>query len=246
VPHGGLLLTAGVDVQKDRLVVEVVAWGREKESWSIMYGMLPGDTADLGPKGCWALLDALLARTYAHGSGVEMSITKMAVDSGYNTSIVYTWCRRHPNLAIPIKGHGGSGALIGAPTSVEINLRGKPVIRGVKVWPVIGGVAKSELYGHLRLEKPDGWVEGQAMPPGWCHFPEYDEEYFRQLTAEHLVTHPNNKGYLVTDWEQIPGRENHVLDARVYARAAAALAQMDRFAETDWAALERQVVGRVH
>ena len=41
VPDGVLFLTAGVDVQRDRLVVEVVGWGRGKASWSIDYGMLP-------------------------------------------------------------------------------------------------------------------------------------------------------------------------------------------------------------
>jgi len=38
VPKGGLFLTAGIDVQKDRIEVEVVAWGRGKE----MVGRLSG------------------------------------------------------------------------------------------------------------------------------------------------------------------------------------------------------------
>jgi len=37
VPAGGLFLTAGVDVQRDRIECEVVAWGRGKESWSVEY-----------------------------------------------------------------------------------------------------------------------------------------------------------------------------------------------------------------
>jgi phage terminase large subunit GpA-like protein len=40
VPKGGLFLTAGVDVQKDRIEVEVVGWGRGKESWSVDYQVL--------------------------------------------------------------------------------------------------------------------------------------------------------------------------------------------------------------
>src|SRR3546814_5044416 len=43
VPAGGVYLTAGVDVQKDRLVVEIVAWGRGLESWSVDYRTLSGD-----------------------------------------------------------------------------------------------------------------------------------------------------------------------------------------------------------
>jgi phage terminase large subunit GpA-like protein len=45
VPEQGLFLTAGVDVQKDRLEAEVVAWGRDKESWSVDYQVIEGDTA---------------------------------------------------------------------------------------------------------------------------------------------------------------------------------------------------------
>ena len=47
-----MLITAGGDVQKDRIVYEVVGWGRGKRSWSIDYGELPGDTADLD-RGPW-------------------------------------------------------------------------------------------------------------------------------------------------------------------------------------------------
>jgi phage terminase large subunit GpA-like protein len=240
VPRGGLFLTAGVDVQKDRLVVEIVAWGRGKESWSIDYGILPGDTDDL-VKGPWTQLEALLARSFGHEDGTELSIRMLAVDSGFNTSTVYSWARKFPmNRVIAVKGQGGGGALIGAPSPVEINLRGQRPIHGYKVWPVAGAVAKSELYGFLSLERP---ADDEAWPAGWCHFPEYDDDYFRQLTAEQLVSHKNKRGFITLDWELIPGRENHVLDARVYARAAATLIGLDRFQESDWATLERSVSG---
>ena len=35
LPAGVLLLTAGVDIQIDRIEVEVVGWGRGFESWSV-------------------------------------------------------------------------------------------------------------------------------------------------------------------------------------------------------------------
>ena len=65
VPERGLFLTAGVDVQKDRIEVEVVAWGRGKESWSVDYRVIEGDTAR--PE-VWAKLDAVLARDWPHAS----------------------------------------------------------------------------------------------------------------------------------------------------------------------------------
>jgi phage terminase large subunit GpA-like protein len=33
VPDGVTLITAGVDVQADRLEMEIVGWGRDEESW---------------------------------------------------------------------------------------------------------------------------------------------------------------------------------------------------------------------
>jgi phage terminase large subunit GpA-like protein len=241
VPRGVLFLTAGVDVQKERLVVEVVGWGRGKRSWSVDYGVIPGDTADLD-RGPWADLDALLARTFPHAAGVDMPIRMLAVDSGYNTNTVYAWTRRHPiSRVIATKGHSHGGVLIGAPTPVEVTHAGRKLKRGARVWPIAVSIAKSELYGWLRLEAP---VDGSEPPPGFCSFAaEYPEEYFRELTAEQLVAHKTRKGYVVLEWCLIPGRDNHLLDCRVMARAAAALVGLDRFQESDWTALERAIGG---
>jgi phage terminase large subunit GpA-like protein len=49
------------------------------------------------------------------------------------------------------------------------------------------------------------------------------------LTAESLV-----KGH----WVVAPNRRNEALDCRVYARAAASIYGMDRFAERQWRELE--------
>ena len=63
---------------------------------------------------------------------------------------------------------------------------------------------------------------------------EVDEQIAVLKAAEQLVPHKTAKGFTRLVWELIPGRQNHVLDARVYARAAAALAGVDRFTESDW------------
>jgi hypothetical protein len=64
--------------------------------------------------------------------------------------------------------------------------------------------------------------EGRELPAGACHFPQYGEEYFKQLTAERLVTRIV-KGFPRGSWEKERGRRNEALDCRVYARAAAAI-----------------------
>lgn len=70
---------------------------------------------------------------------------------------------------------------------------------------------------------------------GYCHFPKYSEEYFKQLTAEQLVTRIV-KGYRRGEWQKTIDR-NEALDARCYARAAAAVYGMDRFTESHWQTL---------
>jgi phage terminase large subunit GpA-like protein len=79
--------------------------------------------------------------------------------------------------------------------------------------------------------------EGASFPPGACHFPQYGEEYFKQLTAERLVTRIV-KGFPRGSWEKEPGRRNEALDCRVYARAAAAIHGLDRFEERRWRRME--------
>lgn len=209
VPAGPIVLTAGVDVQKDRLVYEVVGWAANKESWSIDAGELHGDTA---LDATWLQLDALLARTYAGEDGAQTPIAMLAVDSGYNTQVVYGWARQHPIArVIAVKGLPGPRMLVGGASPVDVTIRGRRLQHGYKVWPVGVDVAKSELYGWLRLVPA---VDG-STPPGYCHFPEHDIEFFRQLTAEHLVTSVNrrtNRARL--EWQVIPNRQNHYLDAR--------------------------------
>jgi len=239
-PVGVLFLTAGVDVQKDRLVYEVVGWGRDKRSWSIDVGILPGDTSNT-TTGPWSQLEALLARTFAHEAGAELPIAMLAVDSGYNTQVVYGWARKHPmSRVIAVRGVPTAHVLIGAPSRVDITQAGRKIKTGYKVWPIATNIAKSELYGWLALQPPtaESLANGELFPAGYCHFPEHGEEYFKQLTAEQLVPRRSQKGFTTFAWELIPGRENHFLDTRVYARSAAAVVGLDRFREKDWATLE--------
>jgi phage terminase large subunit GpA-like protein len=111
--------------------------------------------------------------------------------------------------------------------------------RGLRVWSVGTPVAKGELYRWLKLEWPteEALEAGARLPPGACHFPEYGEKYFKQLTAERLVTRIV-KGFPRGSWEKEPGRRNEALDCRVYARAAAAIYGLDRFEERHWRRME--------
>jgi phage terminase large subunit GpA-like protein len=246
VPRGGLFLTAGVDVQKDRIEVEVVAWGRGKESWSVDYLVLDGDT--VRPE-VWNQLDRVLARDWPRAGGGAMSIRVMCVDSGYPTQDVYAWVRSHPQAAwgaagaaarqprtvVAVKGRDRDTALILGVSKADSGSRR----RGLRVWSVSGPVAKGELYRWLKLDRPtdEEAANGKVFPPGYCHFPQYGEEYFKQLTAERRVIRIR-KGFPHSSWEKDPARRNEALDCRVYARAAAAIHGIDRFQERHWRRME--------
>jgi phage terminase large subunit GpA-like protein len=113
---------------------------------------------------------------------------------------------------------------VGATTAVDVTVRGKVLQRGFRMWPIGADIGKAELYAWLRLVQTEA-----EPPPGYCHFPEHPPEYFKQLTAEHIVTVVNRKtNRAQLQWQQLPNRENHHLDARVYARAASAVLGIDR------------------
>jgi phage terminase large subunit GpA-like protein len=107
--------------------------------------------------------------------------------------------------------------------------------RGLRVWNVSGPVAKTELYRWLKLPRltDEERERGETEAPGSCHFPEYGEQYFKQLTAERRVIRIH-KGFPRATWEKDPTRNNEALDCRVYARAAASIYGLDRFTDRQW------------
>ena len=238
VPRGGLFLVGGADVQKDRIEVEVVAYGRGKESWSVDYRVFEGDTSRTP---VWERLTALLDETYPTANGWELPILQLAVDSGFATTEVYQWARRQGGRVLVVKGDSRAPALVGSASPVEVGPLGAKLKRGVRVWPVNSGMAKEELYRWLRLERPtdEDLAQGILFPPGYCHFPRYSDEYFKQLTAEQLVT-KLVKGYRRHEWQKMRER-NEALDCRVYARAAAARVGLDRFQDKHWRTVEERL-----
>lgn len=234
VPSGGLFLTAGADVQKDRIECEVVAWGRNRESWSVGYFIINGDTAR---EDVWNELTDFSRRYFEHSSGAMLPISRFAIDSGFATQQVYNWVRKQPlNFAMAVKGTDSGVTPLGLPTKVDLNINGKKLRRGAKVWAVGTSILKSELYQFLRLTQN----EDESFPAGYCHFPKYDSEYFKQLTAEQLVT-KIVRGYQKREWQKTRER-NEALDCRVYARAASIGFGIEQFSETKWRNLEKALI----
>jgi phage terminase large subunit GpA-like protein len=107
------------------------------------------------------------------------------------------------------------------------------------LWTVAVATFKSETYRFLRLSPP---IEGAApWPAGYVHLPRgVDAEWVKQLVAEQLVTVKTRRGFTRLEWQKLRER-NEALDCRVYARAAAWIAGIDRWAERKWRELEQQL-----
>jgi phage terminase large subunit GpA-like protein len=239
IPAGGLLLVGGADVQKDRIEASIWAFGRGKESWLVEHRVLMGDTAR---DTVWKQLGALLSETWTHASGAQVPLARFALDTGFATQEAYAFVRSvHDPRVMAVKGIARGAALIGTPTAVEVSQGGKRLRRGIKLFTVVGGIAKLELYNNLK-KTPEVAEDGSTVryPAGYVHLPKIDAEYLQQLCAEQLVTRRDRKGFAIREWQKMRER-NDGLDALVYARAAAAAAGLDRFEERHWRELERQL-----
>ena len=235
IPPGGLVYTGGCDVQGNGIYYEIVAWGRDKQSWSIDAGFLVGNTSDPMDR-VWADLSELYQRRYPDAYGNYWPVDAFAVDSGFNTNQVYLWTSRHP-MARAIKGQDGwqKAAISAAPTTVQINFDGKRYKHGSELWSVGTWGLKSEFYANLRKE---GARDGAEFdPPGYCHFSEFhDEGYFKQITAEFLKEKVV-KGRVTKAWHATG--PNHWHDCRIYNMAMSSHLGVDRLTAEEWQVLEK-------
>jgi phage terminase large subunit GpA-like protein len=209
LPDGIIVLTAGVDVQDDRLECEVVGWGKDGESWSVEYVVLDGDPSGLE---LWATLDDFLKSSYPLASGAVVKISAVAIDSGgHHTQTVYDFVRpvaKRRRRVWAIKGQSQSGKPIW-PAKPSRNNSGR-----VPLYMIGTDSAKERIYSRLAIEE---------FGPGYCHFPDgemYDEKYFAGLTAEKVIT-KYVKGFPARQWvPKSSSVRNEPLDCRVYALAA--------------------------
>ena len=208
IPNEVILLTAGVDIQDDRLEVEIVGWGLEEETWSIDYYIVYGDPTS---PNIWQELELILTKTFEKPDKTKLKIVSTCIDSGHHTNMVYQFCKpRYARRVFAIKGIGGEGkAIVGRPNKNNI---ARITLFGIGV-----DTAKELIYSRLRIKD---------YGAGYCHFPKkYSEEYFRQLTAEKVVT-KYRRGFKKREWVLMRPR-NEALDCRVYALAAFTLLNAD-------------------
>lgn len=207
IPEDVLVLTAGVDVQDDRIEIEVVGWGIGKENWGIEYKVIYGDP---GQQVIWNQLDEYLNTQWKYSDSEGLVISCTCIDSGgHFTTDVYKFCKpREYRRIFAIKGQGGTGLTLIHKVSRTNRLKVPLIILGVDT-------GKENVMSNLKVQD-----EG----PSYCHFPiesekGYNEEYFKGLTSEKKVV-KYYKGIKKFEWNKKSGVRNEPLDLRNYASAA--------------------------
>jgi phage terminase large subunit GpA-like protein len=183
IPDAVRLLTAGVDVQGDRLEVQITGFGAFEETWTVRHEVLPGDPAQ---RGVWDLLDGVLLQPYRTDVGREIRVRVTCVDSGgHHQHQVLTYCRSRRSV-LPIKGIAG-------PRPVW-PIRASRTKSDARIFMIGVDTGKDLIYGRLRILKPG---------PGYIHFPiggAFDETYFAQLTSERVQRRPALPGVGAAAW----------------------------------------------
>ena len=201
IPEDVLVLTAGVDTQKDRLELQLVGWGKNYEAWVCDYKIFWGDPNAMN---VWSDLDSYLKKRFKTESERLIPISCCTIDSGgHHTNMVYQFTKpRQARRIFAVKGLSTAGKPIAnRPTIVGKN---KDVLYGIGT-----DSAKEAIFARLA-------AENELTTLHFCS--DLDEEYFKQLTAEKRVT-KFVRGRKSLIWKQVRPR-NEALDTLVYNFAA--------------------------
>ena len=213
-PDGVLVITAAIDVQGNRLESEKVGWGLGEQSWSLGYRIFVGEPSQ---QSVWDDCAAWLQEPLTHECGVAMSVQNVVVDTGgHHTQEAYEFVRSYRGGRIcAIKGSSEAGAPV-VPTRASKQKKAK-----LFLWLIGTIAAKDTIFPRLRIDQPG---------PGYMHFPdypEYDEEYFDQLTSEVKKPKHTKRQVMIGYYYEKEKTRNEALDLKVYNWAALKLLRVN-------------------
>lgn len=209
VPEKAVALTAGVDVQKHGFWFTIWAWTREMESWLIHYGFL-AEWEDVE--------NVILDAEYEKENGEKMQVWRAAMDTGgtegeewTKTEEIYTWIRRNGRRVVSgIKGMSRNTTGVRMKHTVLDKMpNGKPIPGGLIIWLLDTNQLKDTFFWRL-LENDD-----LGAQPVHLHR-EVGKDYVKHLLAEEKQRDRQGRWL----WVKV-ARDNHLLDASVYAHACA-------------------------
>lgn len=187
VCNGVGLITAGVDVQGNRLELAVYGYGANDEIYLIDTEIVDGDTATDAP---WnKLTQILFTKRYKTLSGATVGIRSVAIDSGYQTERVYRYVAhlRNTDMAgrtfIATKGNENFPRLIADRPSQSTTANALFYVIGTNLAKehlskLMANATPGPSYLHIPIALPTNDAQ-----PRWT-----DREILAQLTSEKPTT----------------------------------------------------------
>lgn len=209
IPEDVVLLTAGADVQDDRIEVTVLGWPLHGAPAALAHMQFDGNTLD---EGVWRNFDAFLKTKWKHPHGWRIGIDATAVDSGGHegrTQKVYDWTypRLYRNIHA-IKGRAGPNKTWAKAQKVKGDMR---------LILIAVDVVKTELMDAM-AEAPYT-PEGERVPTGMRYSNDLPDEWFTQVTNEtRRIKYVKNRATIVFE-PKVAGARVEAFDASVYAWA---------------------------
>ncbi len=232
IPDGVLVLTAGVDVQKDHFYYVIRGWGYYEESWLIRAERVE----------YWEdIVEALFKTEYRRpGSEERLSVYMTCVDSGFRTDEVYRFCRYWGDKSKAVKGlEDINGGRFYRANKIDINSKTGAVIPGgLVLWNVNVNQYKDKLNRLVTSKEPCKWHLFRGP----------SDDYLFQFASEHKILIRNRTtGKAKEVWQKKKeSAANHFLDAEVYALAAADIIRALNMRKEDSVRTHKPVVSDEH
>lgn len=238
IPQAVRFLTASVDVQGNRFVVQVHGWGAHLESWVIERFTITASRRKEGTRDAalepaafvedWDVILELVAdREYAYVEALEQKLRPRLtlVDSGGKAGVTmraYEFWRSardkgYGRRVMLVRGTGAHSAARCSLTWPDTRGRGdrqSGAVGDVPVFLINTNILKDGVSNDYGREKPG---------PGYVHVPTWIERtWFDELLAE-------SRGK--NGWESKRGSRNEAFDLHVYARVACIALEAEKI---DW------------
>jgi phage terminase large subunit GpA-like protein len=203
IPPEVLIVTAGTDVQVDRLETTLCGWTRDGTC------LVLDHVTHWGPPDqdqVWRDLDDLLKTRWQHPLGGTIGIDAAVIDSGFATDHVYRFAfARAGRRVMAGKGMSGARPIIAASKS---RIATKTGLHG-RLWVVGVDQVKGQLFARLARGRSIRFSD--ALEASW----------FEQIASERVVVR-YSRGQPVRLFERIPGKRAEALDCMVLCFAAKA------------------------
>jgi phage terminase large subunit GpA-like protein len=211
LPPEVLAITAGVDVQDDRLEICFTGWSKDGTCFVLHHEVIQGSFTD---RDTWRRLDEFVMRQYQHPLGGKMPIDAMVVDcsDGDHTPYVLNYSKSRRSRRV-FAGKGMWGSRVPFAMSKNKSSDDKFAIIGVD--PI-----KSQIFEMLRHGR--GLRFSDTLEAWW----------YEQLGSERRVIKKIH-GRPVRKFERIGRQRAEALDALTYAIAAWASVKFRDFAKRE-------------